>query len=273
VKHHAHADAEQRIAAAMAESTYFVKKEEVLDLPPKTHTPIYLEMTDEQQKYYNQIKNEAITYIQDATVTVEQASARMMKLLQICQGFALTDTVNDAGDRQGRHFTDAKTEALLDLLTDTLANRKVIVWAYFTYEIKRLTDVLTERGIPFVMIDGTVKSQRDRDAAMHRWNNDPTLRVYVRQLAMSEGVTLLGDDQVPCFDTIYMGLSYRLVDWKQSQDRIHRIGQRYACNYTYLLTDSGLDRRVYDSVLDKSEVASRVQQMGKDHFLALLKAS
>ncbi len=121
------------------------------------------------------------------------------------------------------------------------------------------------------MIDGTVTSQRDRDAAQDRWNSDHTLRVYVRQLSMSEGVTLLGSKEVGCHDCVYLGLSYSLTSWLQSQDRIHRIGQTQSCGYTYLLTENGIDRRVYERVLDKSATASRVQQMGKDFYLSLLK--
>lgn len=265
-------EAPRLIAAAMAESTYFVKKEEVLDLPPKTHTPVYLEMTAEQLQYYQQIKNEAITYIQDATVTVEQASARMMKLLQICQGFALVDDDGSAKERAGRHFTDAKTEALMDMLTGELSGRKVVLWAMFTYEIQRLVNALTARGIPHVRIDGTIKSQRTRDAALDSWNNDPHFRVFIRQISMSEGVTMHAKEStVPCFDCIYMGLSYRYIDWIQSQDRIHRMGQKYSCNYTYFLTENGVDRSVYNAVLEKSQNAAAVHAMGKDFFLNLIR--
>lgn len=260
-------DSVRKISEKIASFTYFVKKEEVLDLPPKTHSPVYLEMTDEQLRYYNQIKHEAVTYIQDVTISVEQAAARMMKLMQICQGFALD------GEGNGRHFTDAKTVALTELLTNELSSRKVVVWGYFNYEIARLVQMLTERGIPHIRIDGTVTSQKLRDESMERWNSDPTLRVYIRQLAMSEGVTLHAkDSEVPCFDCIYLGLSYRYVDWKQSQDRIHRIGQRFACNYTYYLTTEGIDRAVYNSVLAKDATAGQVQQITKDYYLSLLTA-
>ena len=265
-KHDAQDGAPERIAQAMAESTYFVRKAEVLDLPSKTHTPIYLDMTDEQERYYNQIKNETITYIQDATVTGEQASARMMKLLQVCQGFVLADERDEDGDRVGRDFSDAKTKALLELLTGELSGRKILVWAQFRYELKRIADMLAKAGIPYVRIDGSIKSQRERDASQERWNSDPTLRVYLRQLSMSEGVTLLGDKQVPCFDCVYMGLNYSHVHWAQSQDRIHRIGQRYSCSYRYLLTATGVARGVYDSVLDKNALAKHVENMGKDSY-------
>lgn len=268
-KYSVKAGAEELIAAAMAESTHFVSKDEVLPyLPEKTHTARYLDMTPEQARYYKTIKNEAITYIQDTTVTIEQAAARMMKLLQICQGFVLAD-----GAAGGRHFTDVKTETLMRMLTENLATRKVVVWAYFTYEIERIVKQLQEYAIPHIRVDGTVP-QKQRDAAMDRWNHDSDLRVYVRQLSMSVGVTLhAAEAQVPCHDTIYTGLSYKYIDWIQSQDRIHRIGQRHQCSYTYLLTEDGLDRHVYEVCLDKYTTVERVHNMGKNFFLQLLRAS
>lgn len=263
-------DATTEIARAIATSCYFLKKEDCLDLPPKTHTPLYLPMADEQARYYRQIKNEAITYIQDATVTVEQASARMMKLLQVCQGFALTDLKNERMERVGRHFSDAKTEALMEMLTDQLRGRKVIVWTMFQYEQQRLADLLAKAGINFVRIDGTITSQTERDAAKHRWNTDSSVTVFIRQLSMSEGVTLLGTEDVPCFTTVYLGLTYSMVHLLQSQDRVHRIGQKYACSYIYLLTENGVDRSVYNRLLEKVENANAVQHTGKHYYASLL---
>jgi SNF2 family DNA or RNA helicase len=255
------------VAQAMATSCYFVRKSEVLDLPEKTHTPVYLPMTDEQAKYYRQIKNEALVYIQDATVTLEQASARMAKLLQVCQGFALVD----GGDGAGRHFTDVKTETLIDLLTDQLRGKKVIVWANFRYEIHRLDEMLTARGISHMCLNGEITSQTIRDEQMRRWNADDDMHVYVRQMSMSEGVTLLGTKNNPCHTTLYLGLNYRLVDWKQSQDRNHRIGQTLPCSYTYLLTENGVDRKVYNRLLEKGEDADLITSVGKAYYAELLR--
>lgn len=260
----AKADALPRISAAVARSVHWVKKEEVLDLPKKTFTPQYLPMTPEQHAYYMKVKREAIAYIQDATVTLEQAQARAMKLIQICQGFVLPD------EGTGRHFTNAKTDALMELLDDTLRGRKTIVWAYFNYEIEVLTKQLKKRQINFVRIDGTVTSQRERDRAVDRWNNDDYLQVFVRQYSMSEGVTLLGTKANPCFNTVYMGLSYRYIDWLQSQDRVHRIGQDYPVNYNVLLTEGGIDSQIYDKVMEKTDLAFGLREESKDFYLSLL---
>ncbi len=268
-KHIPNEGAAQAIAAAMAESTHFVTKEEVLPfLPKKTHTPLYLEMSTDQERYYNELKNEAVAYIQDAEVSVEQASARMMKLLQVCQGFVLAD------DGKGRAFNNVKTDTLFDLLTDTLQGRKVIVWCYFKHEIAMVVAGLRARGIKAVHVDGDVTSQRQRDADVDAWNKDPSVKVFVRQLGMSEGVTLIANESgLPCYDNIYCGLSYKYIEWKQSQDRIHRIGQEIPCSYTYLLTENGIDRAVYESVLQKNATALFVHEHGKDYYLNLLRAA
>lgn len=257
----------EKVSAAMSVSTYVIKKEEVLSqLPAKTHNPINLEMTDDQARYYKQLKNELYIEIQDKTVTLEAAQAKMMKLAQLCQGFVLTD------GGEGRHFNDIKTQTLVELLTEQLRDRKVVVWAQFTYEIQRIVAVLKEKQIPFSYIDGSVTSQKARDAMVDRWNRDPDLRVHIRQNSLSEGVTLHAKDcAVPCADMIYMGLNYRLTDWMQSQDRIHRIGQKYPCSYYYLLTEDGIDRKIYDSVLSKSDMAKALQEETKDYYLKLLR--
>lgn len=257
----------EKISAAMSISTYVIKKEEVLSqLPSKTHNPIYLEMTDDQARYYKQLKNELYLEIQDQTVTLEAAQAKMMKLMQLAEGFVLTDS------GEGRHFNDIKTKTLLELLIDQLRGRKVIVWVPFTYEIRRVVDLLKQNNITHVMTDGSVTSQKVRDAQVDRWNTDPELKVFVRQNSLSEGITMHAKDcAVPCADMIYMGLNYRLTDWQQSQDRIHRIGQRHNCSYYYLLTENGIDRKIYDSVLNKSDMSKALQDETKNYYLKLLK--
>jgi hypothetical protein len=88
---------------------------------------------------------------------------------------------------------------------------------------------------------------------------------------MGIGVNLTAKDcEVPCCDTIYVGLDYKYVSWYQSVQRMHRIGQRWPCNYTYLLTDNGIDKAIYNSVLSKQQLASDVYSEGKDYYLSLL---
>jgi SNF2 family DNA or RNA helicase len=256
----------EAISKRLARCTYFLKKADVLDLPEQTDTPVYLEMTDEQRRYYDSLEKETITYIQDRTVTIEMAATKMMKLAQVCQGFVLTD------GGEPRHFTHAKQKALTELLVTTYPAHKVVVWARFTHEIDLLCGFLAEAGINFIRFDGTVSNAK-KNRLKHQWNHDPHVKVFVGQLQMGIGVTLHAAQcpECPCANTIYLGLDYSFVNWKQCRDRIHRIGQFWPCSYQYLLTSHGIDNRMYRALMSKKDTAEAVHQTGKDFYLSLLR--
>jgi hypothetical protein len=255
----------ETVSSQMSRAAYFLKKEECLDLPPKLHTPVYMDMLPDQQRYYDALKQDALAYIQDSTVTVEQASAKMMKLLQVCQGIIKDD------EGRWREFNDIKRQNLMADLQNELVGRKVIVWCRFSHEIDVLIRQLQERNIWALRYDGQVKSKEMRNRIIQAWNEDPRYTVFVGQISMGEGIELVAQNcDVPCFDTYYLGLDYRYVSWVQSQDRTHRIIQKHPCNYKYLLTPNGVDNQVYKSLLVKERTASSVHKTGKDFFMSLL---
>jgi SNF2 family DNA or RNA helicase len=264
-KHIPKEDSARRIAQRMAQSTYFLRKEEAIDLPHKLFTPIYLDMTVDQRRYYEELRKEAITYIQDKTVSVPEALSKMHKLLQVCQG-----VVREEGG-EWLSFTNIKQETLLESLTNELYGRKVVVWCRFTHEIDSLLARLSELGIWALRFDGQV-SHKNRNQIITAWNTDSRYTVFVAQLSMSEGIELLAKDiEVPCYDCEYLGVDYSFVNWLQSQDRIHRIGQRYPCHYKVYLTSDGIDRGVYESLRAKQQTSDLVYTTGKEYLLQLLR--
>lgn len=259
-------NAVQAVSEKMSRCTYFLKKEDALDLPAKTHTPVYLEMTPDQERYYETLKKDYLVYIQDSQVSAQQAAARMMKLRQISQGFVLDD--------QGvpKDFNAAKVETLIDMLRNKLGGRKVVVWAVFTHEINMLCQRLMQEQIGFVRLDGTVTSKKLRDQGLELWNQHPNVTVFIGQIQMGVGITLHANEcTVPCYDCVYLGIDYSFINWTQSQDRIHRIGQKYPCSYTYLLTQDGVDRNIYQSLQAKASTSNAVYKAGKEFYASLVK--
>ena len=45
---------------------------------------------------------------------------------------------------------------------------------------------------------------------------------------------------------------------KQSQDRIHRIGQQHKCTYHYLLADGTIDEVIFKAVQEKKDLSESV---------------
>lgn len=256
----------EAVSNKMARCTYFLKKEDVLDLPPKTHTPLYLDMTPDQSRYYNKLKDDYLVYIQDSQVSAQQAAARMMKLRQMCQGFVYDDS------GVAKDFNAAKVEALVDMLKTKFTGRKVVVWAVFTHEINMLSQRLMQEQIGFVRLDGTVTSKKVRDSNLKLWNENPAAQVFIGQIQMGVGITLHANEcYVPCYDCVYLGIDYSFINWTQSQDRIHRIGQKYPCSYTYLLTDDGVDRNIYQSLQSKANTSNAVYKAGKEFYASLVR--
>ncbi len=257
----------QAVSECMARCTYFLKKEEAIkDLPPKTHTPLYIEMATDQARYYEALKTEYLVYIQDSQVSIQQAASRMMKLRQVAQGFVLDDK------GEPKNFSSAKVDALMDMLRNKLAGRKVVVWAVFTHEINMLCQRLMQEQIGFVRLDGTVTSKKTRDAGLKLWNDNPQVSVFIGQIQMGVGITLHANECfVPCYDCVYLGIDYSFINWTQSQDRIHRIGQKFACSYTYLLTSDGVDRNIYSSLRAKASTSNAVYKAGKEFYASLVK--
>ncbi len=269
-------DAITEVSKLMSRSTYFLKKDECTDLPPRLHTPVTVEMDPEQQRYYDELKKETLVYIQDSTVTVEMAAARMMKLRQVTQGFVLDD------QKIAKTFNSGKLDALEDMLRGKLQGRKVVVWAVFTHEIDLICRRLQQMNLGYVRFDGTVTSKKVRDHNLELWNKDNRITVFVGQIQMGVGITLHAQKQqnlaellpgemiVPCYDCVYVGIDYSYTNWVQSVDRIHRIGQKYSCNYTYLLTPNGIDRGIYAALQVKKNTAEAVHKSGKEFFRSLL---
>ena len=63
---------------------------------------------------------------------------------------------------------------------------------------------------------------------------------------------------VNCSYAVYFSLTYSYELAKQSQDRIHRIGQDSKCTYYYLIARDTIDEVVYKAVQEKKNLSESV---------------
>jgi SNF2 family DNA or RNA helicase len=75
---------------------------------------------------------------------------------------------------------------------------------------------------------------------------------------------LLGLTWVCASYAVYFSLSYSLEEYSQSQDRIHRIGQKDKCTYIHLAMDNTIDIAVSRSLQGKQAVATMAYQSIKE---------
>lgn len=197
-----------------------VMKDECLDLPPLVKERANVELSSEQQRAYKEMKSEFITFIRSQeeagktkAVVAQLAITKSIKLQQIVSGFI------KAEDGENITFFDNPRFAVLKELLETLTPySKVIVWANFRENIKRIEVICAELGIKSKTVFG---GTNDKQGAIDGFVNDESIRVFIgNQKAAGTGTDGL---QLAPY-SIYFSRSYSYEDDYQSESRNHRGG-------------------------------------------------
>lgn len=221
------------------------KKEDVLkDLPPKTYKAIELDMLPEQQRIYNEMEEDMVTWIDGEPKKVANDLGKMIRLQQI----ALSPALIDGPDKS------TKTTALLDLLEDTTG--KVVVFSWFKGYIKLLEKTLKDKGYGVVTVHGE-KSTKERGKAQDRFWKDDKVKVFLGTIgAAGEGVNL------QCASTlVFMDKSWVPSDNRQAEDRIHRKGQKGNATIISFIARNSIDVDKELALADKERIINKVMSM------------
>lgn len=192
-------------------------KDDVLDLPPVNVIPVYVGLTDEQQKLYDEVVNEmqlTTAFDPDNPMEVENALTKMLRLKQICGStFAFT------GEDHSYKLDEvvAKTLELID------NGHKVVVFTQFRDTLALYVERLAKarKGqIPVWQLSGDV-APSDRFEAVENWSNDKRAGV----MACMIQVAAVGLNMTAARHGIFIDKTYVPMINRQAIDRMHRIGQ------------------------------------------------
>ena len=121
------------------EFSYRVLKKECLDLPDKVYQRREVELTPEQKKVYKQLKDYAIAELTShELVSVTSVLTQILRLHQVVCGFVKHDQGEEVEIKSNR------LDELLDVLSEVQG--KVIIWANYQYDIKRILKTLQENS-------------------------------------------------------------------------------------------------------------------------------
>lgn len=143
-----------------------------------------------------------------------------------------------------------KLDALMETLESILVGptHKAIIWCVHVDEMDLVCARLTQAPIGHVRLDGNVQ---DVQTLIDSFNLDPDVRVFVGQVAMGVGITLNAAAYV-----IYSSLPVRLLQYTQSLDRNHRIGQTQKVTVYRMLGNGTLEAMVAHLLDHKIDVDS-----------------
>jgi SNF2 family DNA or RNA helicase len=229
-----------------------VKKEECLDLPEKLYVKREVDLTDEQIKVYNEMKNLALAQIQGGLVSTVNALTQLMRMHQIVCGHVKMDdgTVVD--------LPNNRVKELLSVVEET--DGKIIIWANYRHDIEAIKLALAkEYGMNAI---GTYYGDTDvdeRKRVVEEFQKpDSEMRFFVGNPSTGGyGLTLTAASTM-----VYYSNSFDLEKRLQSEDRAHRIGQTKNVTYIDLIAPKTVDEKIVKALREKINIATQV--LGED---------
>jgi SNF2 family DNA or RNA helicase len=239
----------EELTEKIAKHSYRVLKKDCLDLPEKTFTTRYVGLTPEQSAMYNRLREEALLLFNDGSaVSAPQVITRMLRLQQVLSGHLMTD------DGELIEFPSARLDELLSLLEEV--DGKVIIWSRFRNDIQRITAALKKvygENAAASYYGDTTDDERARVVREFQQKDNP-LRFFVGNPSTAGyGLTLTEANTV-----VYYANSFSLEHRLQSQDRVHRIGQKNPVTYIDLIAEGTVDEKIVDSLRNKIDIGAKV---------------
>jgi hypothetical protein len=210
-------------------------KEDVLDLPEKIITPVYLRL---RSRNYEELMGEYYNWYEKNPEESKNLSIQFTKLVQVRQLIA-----------------DEKTQHTIELAENIIEQgKKVIIFCNFTHSL----DIIYRHfGKAAVRLDGST-SKTQRQEAIDKFQEDEKIKVFVGNIkSAGTGITLTAGEAV-----IMNDLSFLPSDMAQAEDRAYRYGQKNNVLVYYPLFENTLEGIIYDIVNNKKRIIATVMGDG-----------
>ena len=231
--------------------SYRVLKEDCLDLPDKIYMKRIITLTKKQEEVYEQMKREALAFLNGKKTTTVNALTQLMRLQQITCGHFVAD------DGTTQEIDSNRLDELTDVLEEV--EGKALIWCHWQKDVQIIKEALIKEYGPGSVVDYyglTPQDQRQKNK--DAFQNDSKVRYFVGTAQTGGyGLTLTAANTV-----IYYSNGYDLEKRIQSEDRAHRIGQKKSVTYVDILAEETVDEKIVKSLRKKINIASEV--MGEE---------
>ena len=231
--------------------SYRVLKEDCLDLPGKIFMKRTITLTPEQKKIYKEMKEEALAHLNGKITTTVTVLTQLMRLHQItCGHFKADDGTTQA-------IKNNRLSELMGVLDEI--EGKTVIWAHYQYDVKTILNAIEQtHGPGSVVTYYGLTPQDERQDNIKRFQNDENCRFLIgTPQTGGYGITLTAASTM-----IYYSNGYDLEKRLQSQDRIHRIGQKKPVTYIDIIAEDTIDNKIVKSLRNKINIATEI--MGEE---------
>ena len=206
-------------------------KENVLDLPEKIITPVYLKL---KSKAYEDVMGEYYDWYDKNPEESKSLTVQFSKLTKVRQIIA-----------------DEKIQQTIEIAENIIEQgKKVIIFCNFTDSLNKIVEHF---GKTVVKLDGSM-AQHERQYSVDQFQENEKIKVFVGNIkAAGTGITLTAGEAA-----IFNDLSFLPSDHAQAEDRSYRYGQKNNVLVYYPIFENTIEGIIYDILNNKKQVIATV---------------
>ena len=206
-------------------------KENVLDLPEKIITPVYLRL---KSKAYEEVMGEYYDWYDKNPDESKSLTVQFTKLTKVRQIIA-----------------DEKINETIEIAENIIEQgKKVIIFCNFTDSLNKICQHF---GKSAVKVDGSM-TKPERQHSVDSFQESDKVKVFVGNIkAAGVGLTLTAGEAV-----IMNDLSFLPSDHAQAEDRAYRYGQKNNVLVYYPIFENTIEGIIYDILNNKKQVIATV---------------
>jgi SWI/SNF-related matrix-associated actin-dependent regulator of chromatin subfamily A-like protein 1 len=206
-------------------------KENVLDLPEKIITPIYLRLNSVE---YENVMGEYYNWYDKNPEESKSLTVQFTKITKVRQIIA-----------------DEKVKNTIEIAENIIEQgKKVIIFCNFTDSLNKIYEHFKKTA---VKLDGSM-TKNARQNSVDEFQNNEKIKVFVGNIkAAGVGITLTAAEAV-----IMNDLSFLPSDHAQAEDRAYRYGQKNSVLVYYPIFENTIEGIIYDILDNKKKIISTV---------------
>jgi SNF2 family DNA or RNA helicase len=241
------------------------KSEVLKDLPAKLPAEIrFVTLSAKERKSYNEMRDDLVAQLDGGDVVGWNPLTQVTRLLQLASSNAEIQSSESEDDvKISLVEPSSKLDAMMDLLENDLQDEFVVIASVSRQLIELAEKRLEKAKISFGSVHGNVSTiQREKNVQDFQDGKLKTMLLTVG--AGGEGITLHRAAVI-----VFLQRSWSLVQNKQTEDRIHRIGQEREVQIIDLVASDTIEEKVLERVVEKGERLEEVVR-DKDRLRELL---
>lgn len=219
------------------------RTKDILNLPPKIIIPEYIEMSEDQKLFYNNLEKGIVEDVDKVNIKTTSLLAMIARLRQATALPAMLSTSN---------ISACKLDRACELVDSIIENgNKVVIFSTFKASVYELARRLNKYKL--VTATGDNKDE-EVSSYQDQFQNDDDTKVFIGTWQKcGTGITLTAASYMIFIDTPWTDGVF-----DQACDRIHRIGTKDTVFIYNLIAKDTIDERVLDIINTKGALSDYI---------------